>query len=187
MGKTFKEVVMALTTKDLEGMETCYRLGGIDDVDLKNGALGELIRLAKLGLDFENFALRTPLCKIPKEFYPVVSNMLPGSIELIQNKESPKPNLVIAHWCDLYKAKYGAMYDIDKTIAGIIAKKCKQWSFEKFSVLFQCYLAIDERFYNEQKHPLSLFFRDIQKINVAAQTRKNPATSKIDKLFENKP
>ncbi len=98
----------------------------------------------------------------------------PGKVISIPNEEV-KPNLVIAHWCDLYRKKYNARYEVDKKTAGVISQKCKQWGFEKFSRLFQCYLAIDEKFYREQKHPLSLFFRDIQKISVAAQTGVDPS------------
>jgi hypothetical protein len=125
-----------------------------------------------------------------KELIPSVLSVDSSSPSLVEFKLGmldfvpPKVNQVIAHWCELYKGKYRANYEVDKKTAGMLSHKCKQWSFEKFSTLFQCYLAIDEKFYAEQKHPLTLFFRDLQKINVAAQTGKNPATAALDALFD---
>ncbi len=45
--------------KMLEELETFYRLGGLDDAvsELKNGAMGDLIRLARLGLWAERLGI----------------------------------------------------------------------------------------------------------------------------------
>ena len=111
------------------------------------------------------------------------TNTLIPSVLTPDASHQAKPHAVIVDWCELYKEKYGATYALSRSEAGIIKNKCKDWSFEKFSDMFRCYLAINEKYYETQKHPLWLFFKDIQKINVAAQTGSKPDEDRVDALF----
>lgn len=81
----------------------------------------------------------------------------------------------VSIWCREYTRVYGTQYEILKRDAGMIANFGKGRSLEKIQTLFACYLAIKEKLYVDQKHPLSLFFRDLPKIVSAAQTGVDPS------------
>jgi hypothetical protein len=78
-------------------------------------------------------------------------------------------------WMEAYKQKYGVRYELQKKDAGILTGFAAERTREKMVLLFACYLAIDDPFYSSQRHPLSLFFRDLPKISVAAQTGIDPS------------
>lgn len=92
--------------------------------------------------------------------------------------QEAKPNLIIQAWCDAYSRKYGTKYDITRKDAGMLAGFAKDRSLDKASILFACYLAMELEFYAKEKHPLSLFFRDLPKITYAAQTGVDPTRKK---------
>lgn len=92
--------------------------------------------------------------------------------------QEAKPNLIIKAWCDAYSRKYGTKYDITRKDAGMLAGFAKDRSLDKASTLFACYLAMELEFYTREKHPLSLFFRDLPKITYAAQTGVDPTRKK---------
>lgn len=81
----------------------------------------------------------------------------------------------VALWVKAYKEKYGVRYALQKKDFGILKNFGSQYGPDRSEVLFACYLAIEEPFYSNAKHPLSLFFRDLQKISVAAQTGIDPS------------
>lgn len=81
----------------------------------------------------------------------------------------------IGLWFKAYKEKYGVRYALDKKDAGMLQKAGQTHGPDRLEVLFACYLAIKEPLYENAKHPLSLFFRDLQKISVAAQTGVDPS------------
>lgn len=84
----------------------------------------------------------------------------------------------VALWITAYKAKYGTRYEIQARDGKMLGGFGKTRTEEQVRVLFACYLAIDERLYSDSKHPLSLFFRDLQKISVAAATGVDPSKPK---------
>jgi 6-pyruvoyl-tetrahydropterin synthase len=89
-------------------------------------------------------------------------------------------------WINAYQAKYGVRYQLQAKDGKILQNFQRDRSEDEIRILFACYLAIDEKFYSDQKHPLSLFFRDLQKISVAAKTGINPddfAKNILDKVF----
>ena len=91
---------------------------------------------------------------------------------------SPDDRNPVALWVKAYKEKYGVRYAFQKKDFGILKNFGSQYGPDQCEVLFACYLAIDEAFYANAKHPLSLFFRDLQKISVAAQTGVDPSKPK---------
>lgn len=80
----------------------------------------------------------------------------------------------VALWVKAYKEKYKVRYAFQKKDFGFLKNFGNQYGPDQCEVLFACYLAIKESFYENAKHPLSLFFRDLQKISVAAQTGVDP-------------
>lgn len=97
-------------------------------------------------------------------------NTLPKKTE---NKWNP-----VSDWASEYKKKYGVSYEVTKKDAGILFSFSKGKSQERVRTLFCCYLAIKDDLYEKQKHPLSLFFRDLSKISHAAQTGIDPSKKK---------
>ena len=87
----------------------------------------------------------------------------------------PKRADPVAMWIDAYKEKYGARYELQAKDGKMLNNFSKARSEEQIRTLFSCFLAIDERIYRDNKHPLALFFRDLPRISVAAQTGVNPA------------
>jgi len=78
-------------------------------------------------------------------------------------------------WISAYKEKYGVRYEVQAKDGKILTTFAKSRTEDQIRTLFACYLAINEKLYSDSKHPLSLFFRDLQKISVAAFTGVNPA------------
>lgn len=81
----------------------------------------------------------------------------------------------VSIWCREYTRVYGTSYEVMKREAGMITNFAKGRSLEKIQTLFACYLAIKEKLYVDQRHPLSLFFRDLPKIVSAAQSGVDPS------------
>ncbi len=78
-------------------------------------------------------------------------------------------------WIQAYKNKYGVRYEVQAKDGKILTTFAKSRTEDQVRTLFACYLAINDKLYSDSKHPLSLFFRDLQKISVAAATGVNPA------------
>jgi hypothetical protein len=88
-------------------------------------------------------------------------------------------------WMRNYQITYGVRYELQGKDTGMLTNLAKGRTAEQLDTLFACYLAIEEKLYREQKHPLSLFFRDLQKISVAAKTGidpSKPASFDVSKL-----
>jgi hypothetical protein len=78
-------------------------------------------------------------------------------------------------WIKAYRDKYGVRYAVDGKDGRMLISSGKAHGLDRLELLIACYLAIEDKLYSAQKHPLSLFFRDLQKINVAAQTGIDPS------------
>lgn len=81
----------------------------------------------------------------------------------------------VAIWIEEYQRKYGTKYPLLGKDTGTLTNFAKGKLPSTVRALFACYLAINEKLYREQKHPLSLFFRDLPKIASAAQTGVDPS------------
>lgn len=109
------------------------------------------------------------------EYIPVSSK--PGEIVPIHPEkglEVEKFNPVTI-WMAAYKHKYGLRYELSGRDRGTLVRAFKDRPAGDLARLVACYLSIESKLYTEAKHPLSLFFRDLQRISVAAQTGVNPA------------
>lgn len=93
-------------------------------------------------------------------------------------RQAPDGGETVALWVRAYQEKYRVRYAFQKRDFGMLKNFGAQHSHSDVATLFACYLAIDEPFYSNAKHPLSLFFRDLQKISVAAQTGIDPSKPK---------
>lgn len=96
----------------------------------------------------------------------------PGGAQVRPPDDDRNP---VALWVKAYKEKYGVRYAFQKKDFGMLTEAGKTHGPDQLEVLFACYVAIDEKLYRDAKHPLSLFFRDLQKISVAAQTGVDPS------------
>ena len=86
----------------------------------------------------------------------------------------PKGKNAVALWLEAYHRKYRVRYpDMGKDHGTLTALE-KRYSGPELEILFACYLAIKDPLYEKQSHPLSLFFRDLPKISLAAQTGVDP-------------
>lgn len=81
----------------------------------------------------------------------------------------------VALWMEAYHRRYGCRYPALGKDTGTLVGLEKTYTGPQLEILFACYLAIKEPLYESQKHPLSLFFRDLPKISVAAQTGVDPS------------
>ncbi len=141
--------------------------------------IGRLIRFCKEDVLNQLKATNTSKKKLP----------IPGRAAVPIIKENTKGNEVIAAWCSAYKKKYNTSYEILKKDAGILSKFGQGRNLDKIIVLFSCYLAIEDKLYVSQRHPLSLFFRDLARITNAAQSGINPIEPEefnIDKIIGTK-
>lgn len=116
--------------------------------------------------------------KIPKTSSSGES--LPAIALLDGGKVSRSGKNAVALWMEAYHRRYQCRYPALGKDHGTLINLEKTYSGEQLEILFACYLAIKEPLYESQKHPLSLFFRDLPKISVAAQTG-------VDPLAENEP
>lgn len=81
----------------------------------------------------------------------------------------------VAIWCEEYTRTYGTLYEVMGRDGGMLKGFAKTRSEEKMRTLFSCYLAIKDPLYVAQRHPLSLFFRDLPKVVNASQTGVDPS------------
>lgn len=82
----------------------------------------------------------------------------------------------VALWMEAYHRKYGVRYALyPKKDTGMLVNLEKNYSGQQLEVLFAAYLAMKDALFESQKHPLSLFFRDLPKISMAAQTGVDPS------------
>lgn len=107
-----------------------------------------------------------------------LTHLIQGATALQSHPEQFESKNPVAIWCEEYRRKYGTAYEVMARDGGMLRGFGKTRGQEKMRTLFACYLAIDEPLYSSQKHPLSLFFRDLPKITNAAQTGIDPSKPK---------
>lgn len=81
----------------------------------------------------------------------------------------------VALWCSEYKRHYGFSPITTGKDRGMLFGQARQCSEAGMQTLFAAYLAMKDKLYCEQKHPLSLYFRDLNKIFAAAKTGIDPS------------
>lgn len=115
----------------------------------------------------ENPLTLTPSLTHSDTSYLVLS--APQGLE-VQEKFNP-----VTLWCDEYKKAHGHSPPITGKDAGTLSKWAKGKARDGVQLLFAAYLQMQDRLYQEQKHPLSLFFRDLNKIFAAAKSGVDPS------------
>lgn len=121
----------------------------------------------------------------PKTLEPSGSDSGSGSLPIptesgaVAAPPAPRGKNAVALWLEAYHRKYRVRYPDMGKDHGTLTKLEKRYSGPELEVLFACYLAIPDPLYEKQSHPLSLFFRDLPKISLAAQTGKDPTAPKI--------
>lgn len=111
---------------------------------------------------------------IPKTSSSGESASLPATVGAGKVAERRGKN-AIALWLEAYHRKYGKRYELGKKDTGTLKHFGEPRDEEQIATLFAAYLAMKDKLYVDQAHPLSLFFRDLQKISVAAHTGIDPS------------
>lgn len=86
----------------------------------------------------------------------------------------------VAIWMKAWGEKYKSRYPLQGKDTGSLKAIRKNFSLEQAEVLIAAYLSIGKPLYADNRHPLSLFFRDLPLIAEAAQTGNNPHISPED-------
>ena len=81
----------------------------------------------------------------------------------------------IALWCRYYKARWGDYPDLLEADKGKLMNFLKGRSLERLELYFAAYFAMDNEFYNRERHPVSIFFKDLSKITIGAKTGVDPS------------
>lgn len=90
---------------------------------------------------------------------------------LIHSEASPA-RLLIATYCEAYKAKYTTNPVIDGRASGTAVRILKDVPLEKAQNLIKCYLEMNDQWFITRGHDLITFEQNLNKVEVFAQTGK---------------
>ena len=125
-----------------------------------------------------SYSISNSLINSPTENYEIAALLEQPPLPVLTEAKG-----VVGMWCAAYKRRYGFNYDVSKQEAGQLTNFGKGRSTDRIQLLFACYFAISDKYYQKEKHPVWLFFKDRAKINAAAQTGKDPSRPDFEDLF----
>ena len=102
--------------------------------------------------------------------------------DLVVDLVVPEKFHPVASWMRIYATKYKIRYPLQRKDVGMLKNMLKSHTPQAIELMMAAYLAIEKPLYSDNKHPLSLFFRDLPSISAAAQTGVSPHESQEEKF-----